>query len=194
MNDRRGTYGYALAALGSVGLIASLWQPWYSFTIPGATLDQAVQQSQQFGTLGPLISQGAELLRHLGPLHVTAWQVFTATPAALLVIGVIAGGLSMLALAGSATGVSRIVARVGVSGIAIAGYRFVVRPTQSDLLHPAWGLYLALGSAVILVAGGLIAAAEQHRRDPASVTLDRPYSEPVAPSDWVTAGSVPPPA
>ena len=83
--DRRTTPGLTLATLGSIGLIISLWQPWYSFTFPTAALDQLEQSSNQYGILGPLINQGAEIIRRLGTLHVTAWQAYTVIPAVLLV-------------------------------------------------------------------------------------------------------------
>src|SRR5437588_3281190 len=133
--DRRATPGLTLATLGSVGLIVSLWQPWYSFSFPAAALDQVEQNSNQFGILGPIINQGAEIIRRIGTLHVTGWQAYTAIPALLLVVGVVAGGLSLLMLSDRASGAAGIVAKLGLVGIAAAVYRMVDRPGHSDFFH-----------------------------------------------------------
>src|SRR5437588_9477485 len=129
----RRALGHLLAALGSICLIASLWLPWYSFQLPGSAF--------------------------LLPVHVTAWQVFTVTPAVLLAVGVVGGGLSLLALTGRAAGFARVVARVGVTGTVATLYRVAAPPAQSDLLHTAWGLYLALAGGAAVLAGGLVALA-----------------------------------
>lgn len=186
MVERRREYGYWLALLGSIGLIASLWQPWYSFQIPQSLLDQATQNAQQFGVLGPLIQRGAALISSLGPLHVTAWQVYTFTPGALLCVGVVGGGLSLLTVTGRAAGGARLVAGSGLIGIAFILYRFFVRET--DLLHPAWGMYLGLLAAACIFAGGLIATTPERSQyrppltwPPADGTAPAPASSP-APS------------
>src|SRR5262249_9744675 len=148
-------FGYVLAGLGSVALIGSLWRPWYSFRVPQALLDQAAQSAAQFGALAPLVRQSANLIGKLGPLHVTAWDISTVTPAVLVGIGVVGAGLSALMLTGRATGGARLVAWIGLAGIVLTLYRFIVRPDQSELLHPAWGIYVALIGAACMLAGGL---------------------------------------
>lgn len=65
MASGRPTWPYAIAALGGVGMLVSLWLPWYSFTIPSALIDQAEGAACQFVALTPLIRQGAEIARHL---------------------------------------------------------------------------------------------------------------------------------
>src|SRR5207248_8358161 len=76
MATGRRTWAYPATALASLGLAISLWLPWYSFKLPDALINQAVALSQQFGALGPIVRQGAEIARNLGPIHLTAWQVF----------------------------------------------------------------------------------------------------------------------
>ena len=191
MAQPRATNGHLLATFGAIGLTASLWSPWYSFRIPGSLLDQAAQSAQQYGILAPIISQGATVMRQLGPIHLNAWQVFTATPAALLVVAVIAGGLSLLTLAGRTTGVSRIVVQVGVAGLLVGLYRLAIRPAPSDVLHTAWGLYLALVASLTIVAGGLLAGVGEHQNARAAVTPD--WANPT-PAPLPAATSVPPPS
>jgi len=167
---RRETQGHSLAGLGAAGLIVSLWLPWYTFRIPPAAIDYAEQLAKQFGALGPLISRGAQLASQLGPLHLSAWHAFSTTPAVLLVIGVIGGGLSALALTDRAAGAARLTMLASVVGVALSGYRIVDPPGQGDLLHPAWGIYLALAGAVAMLAGGALASSES-AQPVADVTL-----------------------
>jgi hypothetical protein len=172
-------------------LLGSLWAPWYHFQIPEAALNSAVQSAQQFGILGSIVSQGATLLRELGPLPVTAWQAFTFTPAVLLVVGVVSGGLGLLALTERAVGVGRMIAGAGACGVAMTGYRFVERPGPSEFVHPGWGLYLALGCAVAVLVGGLIAQAAENAD--ARIPAGLPDELPRPAASW-TADSVAPPA
>jgi hypothetical protein len=191
MAERRRDYGYWLALIGAVGLIVSLWQPWYSFQIPKFLLDQASQNAQQFGVLGPIIQRGAALLSTLGPLHVTAWQVYTFTPGVLLCVGVVGGGLALLTLTGRAAGGSRLIAGAGLIGIAFVLYRFIVR--QSDLLHPAWGMYLGLLAAACILAGGLIASSPE-RTEYRPSPMWQPPDHPAAVAASPTTPSVGPPS
>ena len=188
---RNSNPGLWLVTLGSVGLIISLWQPWYSFSFPGAVLDEVQQSSSQYGVLGPLINQGAEILRHLGTLHVTAWQAYTFIPAVLLVVGAVAGGLSLLMLGDRASGTAGVFAKVGMVGVAATVYRMVDRPGQSALIHIAWGLYLALGCSGAVVVGGLIAAGGESAQSPVPVITPLPDTADAA---WSTANSVAPPS
>ncbi|MGI8558209.1 MAG: hypothetical protein ACR2ND_07860 [Solirubrobacteraceae bacterium] len=55
----------------------------------------------------------------------TAWQAYTVVPAVLLVVGVVAGRLSLLVLSDRADGAEGVVAKVGVVGIAAVVYRMV---------------------------------------------------------------------
>jgi hypothetical protein len=188
--DRKSTPGLTLAALGSTGLIISLWEPWYSFSFPAAALDQVEQSSSQYGVLGPLINQGAELIRRLGTLHVTAWQAYTFVPAVLLVAGVIAGGLSLLTLSGRATSVPGVVTKVGAAALGAVVYRMIDRPGNSDYFHIAWGMYLAVGCALAVVAGGAMAASSENvARAPVVPTAPEP-----PPATWSTADSTAPPS
>jgi hypothetical protein len=156
VGNRRETQGQALAALGGAGLIASLWLPWYSFHIPQAALNSAVQTANQFGALGPIVRSGAQLLSQLGPIHVSAWHALNTTPAVLLVIGVIAGGLSALALTERAANVSQLTILAAIVGTLLVGYKIAVPPGQGDLVHPAWGIYFGLASTLAMLAGGVL--------------------------------------
>ena len=174
MTNGRRQLGHLLALLGSGALIVSLWEPWYSFRIPPELLNQAVQFSGQMGALGPVVRQAAQIASHLGPLHVTSWRVMTTVPVILLVVGVVAGGVSLAAVLDRAVGVARLVAGAGLIGAAAAFDRMIAPPGSSGLLHPAWGLYLALGSSVVVLVGGLVAVSGEAEPAPEMLAASMP--------------------
>jgi hypothetical protein len=183
------TRGQLIAAIGGGALIASLWLPWYTFRLPSAALDYATNVAHQYGALAPLLQAGANMLRQLGPLHFTAWQVLTTTPAILLVCGALGGGLAALSFAGRAAGAERLSGLAGLVAAGLAGYRIVVPPGAGDFVHPTWGLYLALIAGLVLLAGS--AVAQRDIAEPQSeVTLD--LTPPITPA-WHAPRSVPPP-
>ena len=207
MSTRRETQGHTLSLAGAATLIVSLWLPWYSFRIPPAAFNYVDQIANQLGALGPLIRRGAQLVNQLGPLHVTAWQAFTATPAVLLVVGVVAGGLSLLVLTERAVETARMMVLAAVVGVVLVGYRIAVPPGQGDFVHPAWGIYLALAATVTILVGGMVARSESAQplselEFPAvprpdltlpDAQLEVPASGPAV-SGWSVAQTVPPPS
>ncbi len=187
-------WAYPLAALASAGVVVSLWLPWYSFTVPAGALDRAEALSSQFGILGPLVKQGAELLRHLGPVHLTAWQALKQVDVGLALVGGVAMALALLVLADRAAGVARVLAWAGPAALALAAYRTLFPPGPSGALHATWGAYLADVCAVVLLVAGMVARSAEDR-DVESPAVASPV--PTAAGDpsigWSTAGSVAPP-
>jgi hypothetical protein len=151
--------GYTLAALAASAGGVSLWLAWYSFTIPQSAVVQAEAYAQQFGSLRPYIQEGLQQISQHGAFHVSAWQVMTGAPAALLVLSAIAALVSLLALGGHASGVGRVVVWCGGIALAVSAYQAVRPPGNSAVLHPSIGLYLSLAAAVATTAGGLLAHA-----------------------------------
>ncbi len=194
MHTGRRQLGFGVAAVGSASLIFSLWQPWFDFRLPDLIIQQAEQVAHSVGMLAPAVRRAAQVAQRLGTVHVNSWQLLTTTPAVLLVIGVVAGGLSTLALSGRAIGVARVVAGAAAIGVAVALYRIVKPPGMSGMLAPGWGLELALGSAVAVLAGGLLAVADDNRApdtfEPATITLSGDSDQGM----WPTPPSVAPPS
>lgn len=190
MGDARSGRGQALAVLGAAGLVASLWLPWYTIQIPQAALNSATQMAKQLGALGPLITSGARLISQLGPFHLTAWQAFNTTPAVLLVVAIVGGGLAGLALTDRAGNTSQLTMLGGIVGALLVGYRIAVPPGQGDFVHPAWGSYMALVSALMMVVGGSLTRGDSGFAVPTS-TGD--WSPAAAPASWSTAQTLPPP-
>lgn len=191
--------GQALASVGGLGLALSLWLPWYTINIPQSALNSVAQMSQQFGALGPLVRSGAQLISQLGPFHITAWQAFHgATPAVVLGAAIVGGGLALLALTDRAGNVSQATMLAGGLAVLLVGYKIAVPPGQSGFVHPAWGLYLALLSAVAMVGGGALSArdgvTDEAAITPVPTPLAASYQPSATPTSWATAEAAVTPA
>jgi hypothetical protein len=83
----------------------------------------------------------------------------------------------------------------GIVAAVLVGYRIVVPPGQSSFVHPAWGAYLALVSALVMVAGGVLSRAEDP--EPLATPMPPPAADWSAaaapPASWSSAQSVRPP-
>jgi hypothetical protein len=189
--------GYVVAIVGGISGAASLWLGWFTFTVPHAALVQVGAYAQQLGALQPYIQASIAQISQHGAFHLTAWEVMTGIPAALLVVSAIAVLVSLLALSGRASGVGRLVAWCGAIALALGAYRVVNPPGPSGVLDVGTGLYLNLAAAVATMAGGLLAhSGEANPRaaggpsipDPAAVL---PHA--VDPR-WSDSRSVPPPS
>ncbi|HTX31048.1 MAG TPA: hypothetical protein VMD09_06665 [Solirubrobacteraceae bacterium] len=88
----------------------------------------------------------------------SAWQAFTAMPVVLLVTGAFAGVLSVLELCDRAGDTSHLAMLAGALAAVLVAYRLALPPLPG--MHAAWGVYVTLGSALTVLAGGLLAAAE----------------------------------
>jgi hypothetical protein len=89
----------------------------------------------------------------------SAWQAFTAMPAVLFVTGVFVGLLSALELGERAGDTSRLAILAGGLGTILVGYRVSVPPLGG--MHAAWGAYVALVSALTVLGGGILSAADR---------------------------------
>jgi hypothetical protein len=172
------------AVAGSALLLLSLWLHWYTLRIPDSALTQAQHLAGQFGVLGPYVDAAARAIRRAGTLHADAWQVFKQIDVALAVCGSLSVLLAGLAVTGRATGTGKLLAPIGGVAASLCLFRIISPPGSSGWLHPALGAYLALGSAVAVVAGGLLLDREP---EPAAFT-----SLPRGPVHAVPA-SIPPP-
>jgi hypothetical protein len=196
MEDRGRTWGYGLAAVGALALLVALWLPWYSFQIPGWAIDRADALANNAGALGPLLHETATVARNLGVIHFTAWQALSQIDVALAGAASVAGVVSLLALSGRASGVQPVVLLAGLLGLVLSAYRVIAPPGPSELLHPAYGAYLALAAAVAVTVGGGLAGTETGHGTAAEYQLVLDPAVPAPgqpPGPRSMAGSVPPP-
>ena len=193
--DQRESTGYSVAVLGAIALIASLWLHWYSFRIPAAVIDSAEGLARQLGFSAAAVSSNAQLLNQLQPFHTSAWQVMTTIPGVLLGAAVVGGGLSLLAVSGRASSVAKLVSLAGAVAAVLVVYRLAAPPAPDGILHPAWGLWLALAGSVALITGGALAGRERTERltdlnlSAVQLELNAPAHEPA-----LSVSSIPPPS
>jgi hypothetical protein len=169
--DRLGI-GYVLALVGSAGLVAALFRPWYSLHIPPELFQAAVGQAQQFGVDPQKLGQAAALVAQQLQAHpptADAWQAFHYLDVALACIcaAVAALTLARCFIAGAAVpGLPSLVSGLGAVAAALIVYRIAVHPGPGaarfaghDLLSLESGAWLALAAAVLMAVGGRLAVA-----------------------------------
>lgn len=137
------------AYLGAIGAFLSLWMPWYSLG-PDAVVTGALQRS--FG--------------RVPRAQLTGWDVLHAGDVAVCV-GAVAVGLLALTAADSlgSLRLRDVTAGWAIIGIAGAGaalclFHLVQRPFGLYQFHPEGGLFLALGSSGLALAGGVLLVRE----------------------------------
>ena len=89
----------------------------------------------------------------------SAWQTFTAAPSVLVATGVLVALLSVLELSQRTGDTSRLAILAGAVAAVIVAYRVAVPPSAASV-HVSWGAYMSLASALIILLGGALAAAE----------------------------------
>lgn len=185
-----------LALVGAAGLLLSLWLHWYTFHVPGVLIDRAESLAGRFGSFGPLLTQGAEQLRHLGALHLTAWQVLSQIDVVLALIAGVAGTLALTSMAGRPLTEGGPLAMLGTAAVTLCGYRLLVVPGPEGVLHPDMGIYLALACGLAVSAGGVMdrSAPARPSFEIAPLGPDAPLASGYESAAWTTAGSVPPPS
>jgi FtsH-binding integral membrane protein len=142
MDVRRLRAGELIAAACGVGLLVSLWLPWYSGQAQDRSSLSAWQSLAALDILLALIAATAVAL-----LFITAHQSVPAVPVALSVFVTFAGAL----------------------GVLLVLFRVLSVPDGAD--GRDWGLWLALGSTIGIVAGALVAMRDE-RPSPAGGYTD----------------------
>ncbi|HSD79628.1 MAG TPA: hypothetical protein VLB47_03170 [Solirubrobacteraceae bacterium] len=186
--------GHLLSALGAVLLGAALWLPWYAVHLPAALGSGLEQGAAQAPVLGQLARELLAVLPH--DLSVTAWQAFE-TADVLLALG---AGLVVAAVAGATSGavadgaVARLALVTGTGAALLVGVRLASPPGPSELLDVRYGAWLALAGALLVAAGGVMAAAPAGPASPAAPAAPLPPLPPFAPPRSPVGVPVPPSA
>jgi hypothetical protein len=188
-----------LAFLGAGTLIASLFAPWYSLQFPAGLIDGITNQvAPQLGAFGGLLREGAQALNNAGPINLTAFDIFKQLDIVLVVLGVVALLLTILAYTGRAGYVGHMIALAGAVAAGLIVYRIFRPPGPgvlgANLLQVQWGAYVGLGGALLTAAGGQMVSREEHRpvrlpRSPASWTPATPTLADAVPPSRVTPPS-----
>jgi hypothetical protein len=145
--------GHWIAGAGAVGLLITLFRPWYELNLPDELFSEANALAPQLGDFGAFFTQGlAELERT--SLTVTGWEVFESAD-------IVLAGLALVVLAAvalSAIGPEWIAWPGGAAAVLVA-YKLAVPPGASpelaeQLLKPEPAAFFALVCAAAMAAGG----------------------------------------
>lgn len=161
--------GHLIALGGALVSLSSLWRPWYAIDLSSAVRDElsrrvSAQAPPGFGQL----AQG--LLSALpARIEASGWRELAGADVALC-IGALAVVVLVLGAAGALGGAvrvdrlaaGRIIAAVGVAGLAIVSWHVFSKPGgagASELVRLASGIWIALAGSLLTVVGGATAAA-----------------------------------
>jgi hypothetical protein len=162
------------AIVAGAALVAgSLWAPWYALDFSPAIRNAA---SARVGQLPAGLRDFLTQIIAAVPAHLdaTAWQVFEKTDVVLFACAVVAV-------------VAALVDRMDIAAFAGAGaagatvLAMLDRPLPSEIASLAWGAWLSLAGALVIVGASRIGSR-------------RPVAAAVPPPDWTkpTAGAVDP--
>jgi hypothetical protein len=149
--------GNWIAAAGAVGLLFTLFRPWYKLNFPDDLLSEANSLAPELGDFAPLLTQALAELERSSAFTATGWQVFESADIVLAALAAVV----LAAAALSAIGPEWI-ARGGAAAAVLVAYKLAVPPGASpqleeQLLQPVSAAYVALACAVAMAAGGAMA-------------------------------------
>lgn len=197
----RAPLGLLIAALGAAVLAVSVFAPWYGLSITASGAVAARQElsyvAEQYGnaafqTRANGIEAQFDALTGRQLATVSAHQTMKHVSTILLVLAGIALLASLLRLADLrgllyATGGQIALAGVIAAGIVI--FRLYWHPDRAVgfiSLSPIWGIWLALVSSAVVVAGGMVAGSgrsrlrETQKRGPGPPPIGRNVTSPLA--------------
>jgi hypothetical protein len=170
MAEDRPRTGSLVAAIGAALLAVSVFQPWYSVQLTASGVASAQQEidnlAVQYGNTA-LQSQARGLGSSFGALAgrqvatLSAHQALKYLHVALLILAAVAFVLALLRLAGASQPTQASggqIALIGVVATLCVLFRMVDRPVAPEevfSLSLSWGAWLALGSCLAIVVGGV---------------------------------------
>jgi hypothetical protein len=178
--DRRPSPAGPLIALAGAGLLlASLWLPWYELRVPDAIREMFRGFGEGAGTGGgssSLESGFGQFFQGLASVipdavDVNGWVAMEQGDVALAVLaslvtlaGIAAGGILGPSVRADAGLAGRVIGLMGAACLAIAVYHLLTRPGSDfpgagDFVSLRHGVWVALLGSVLIIAGGLMAAA-----------------------------------
>jgi hypothetical protein len=194
--------GHFLGLLGALAALGSLWRPWYTVDVPPQLREALSSEgAKSSGALGRFVQGLAAAMPDT--ISVSGWEGLAGADVAVCL-----GAVSVAALVVGAAGAfgsavridpraaARGIASVGAAGLVLAVVHLVHRPISADLVHPAGGLWIALGGCVLVLLGGLSAMQADSPRATTPPATAFPRVEPELPEIFAPAApraSVPPP-
>jgi hypothetical protein len=199
--------GHFLGLLGAFAALASLWRPWYTVDVPQQLRDVLSDEgAKSSGALGQVV-QG--LMAALPDrISASGWQALQGADVAIC-LGAIAASALVVGAAGAFGGAIRVdalaagrgIAVLATGGLVLVAVHLLKRPLDSDLVHPASGLWIALVGCAVGLIGGLMAMQPDEVRSSRTSVEAFPRLEPELPEVFAPAApvgtaraSVPPPA
>jgi hypothetical protein len=199
--------GHFLGLLGAFAALTSLWRPWYTVDVPQQLRDVLSNEgAKSSGALGQVMQGLVAVLPDR--ISASGWQALQGADVAIC-LGAIAAAALVVGAAGAFGGAIRVDALAAGRGLAVlaaGGLVLVIvhllhRPLDSDLVHPAGGLWIALAGCGVGLIGGLMAMQPADVRSSGASAEAFPRLEPElpdvfapAPSVGTARASVPPPA
>jgi hypothetical protein len=161
--------GHYVAAAGAIGLIVSLFLPWYSLNLPPGAREVLDAETENLPEA--IRELGRSFVEEiLGGIGGTAWEVFSSVDVILLVCAVLVLAMSLFVmitggastLLGPAT-TGRAIGLVGTGAAVLIVVKILDQPGPNVLLDVDYGAYVALGAAAAIAFGGW-SAGESARR------------------------------
>ncbi len=167
MAEDRPRTGDLVATVGAALLAVSVFQPWYALTLTASgasSAQQALNQvAQQFGNAA-FQSQASRVGSAFNEFAghqlatVSAHQVLKYLSVVLLILAAAAFIAALSALAGASQASGGQIALLGLAAALCVLFRMVDRPAAEEevlTLSLQWGIWLALGSCLAIIVGGL---------------------------------------
>ena len=170
MIEDRARTGSLIAAVGSALLAVSVFQPWYAVKLTASGVASAQQTinsiAAQYGNAA-FQSQARGLGSSFSALAghqiatLSAHQALKYLHVVLLILAAIAFLLALSHLAGASQPTQASggqIAPIGVMATLCVMFRMVARPTPQEevfSLSLSWGIWLALGSCLAIILGGV---------------------------------------
>jgi len=186
MAEDRPRTGGLIAAVGAAVLAVSVFQPWYALKLTAsgaASAQQALNNAaQQFGNAA-FQSQAQGLGNRFNALAghqlatLSAHQALKYVSVVLLILAAIAFASALSRLAGASQASGDQIALIGLIATLCVLFRMIARPAAEEevlSLSLSWGSWLALGSSLAIIVGGLWS---DHARSttPSAATLDKTW-------------------
>jgi hypothetical protein len=199
--------GHFLGLLGALAALASLWRPWYTADVPQQLRDAVSNAGAESpGRLGTFVQSLAAAIPDT--ISASGWEALAGADVAVC-LGAIAAATLVVGAAGAFGSAVRVdplaaargIAALGAGGLVLAVVHLLHRPVDGDLVHPAGGLWIALGGCALALGGGLMAMQPEVSRTAARPVTAFPRLEPQLPEVFASVdavgaprASVPPPA